>query len=299
MINGMNVVTPIEKSPIRTLSAMLKCEDNKKSSYVIGKMDYEIFEISGEIVSSFQYVLTLYWDVIDYLPKNVFRGIPGYDLRDRKEKYYRVNSIPSFIKMRTPTRLRDDFNVLVKEAELDEYDKFMWLIKTNRKSSYDNLELIEYRDSLIYEGVISEDDLNNIYHIDSVRLNNMCSIDATNAKLSYNLYRLLVSGCSVYLTDEERYVSDAERKNMLFLLKNMLLKCDDYFNTRKSEGIIKAKEEGKFAGRKKKPVDPMLLREITIKFKSSKITEKEAMEALGIASRSTFFRRMKEVEDLA
>ena len=63
-----------------------------------------------------------YGTVIDYFPKNVFRGIPGYDLRDRKEKYYRVNIIPSFIKMRTPTRLRDDFNVLVKEAELDEYD---------------------------------------------------------------------------------------------------------------------------------------------------------------------------------
>lgn len=292
MIRGINLVTPIERVPLNTISAFLMCKDANESRFIIGRIDYEVFN-SDE----YQYVLTPYWDVIDFLPKTVFSGIPGYDLREKKDKYYRVNFVPSFIKMRTPSINREDFNSLVNETGLENYERFAYLVKTNRISSFDNLELIECREPVLHEGELNENELNEVIYGDTVRLVNICRLDSSNAKLAYNLYRLLVSGANIYLEDENRELQAEERRSMLFLLKNMLMKYEDYFSARQSEGIAKAKEEGKFAGRKKKPVDPMLLHDVTLRFRSGKISEEEAMNILNIASRSTFYRRLKEVEE--
>ena len=62
------------------------------------------------------------------------------------------------------------------------------------------------------------------------------------------------------------------------------------------EGIDKAKREGKYTGRKKIAVDQNLLRQIAEDFEAKKITETEAMQRAGISSRSTFYRRLKEVK---
>lgn len=274
------------------ISALLALCDINNSIYVIGRMDYE--ELNP---SSYQYTLTPYWDVIDFLPKNVFSGIPGYDLREKKEMYYRINMTPSFITMRTPSTSREDFYALASEVFEERYNRFEWLINTKRLSSFDNLFLIPYRNPRTYEGVLDEEQLNNLFRDDVVKINNICNINSSNAKLAYNLYRLLVSGCQIYIENEMRYIQPIERSSMLYLLRNMLNKYDDYFNKRQNEGILKAKEEGKFAGRKKKQVDPTLLRDVTKRFRTGKITETEAMNILNIASRSTLYRRMKEVEE--
>ena len=64
---------------------------------------------------------------------------------------------------------------------------------------------------------------------------------------------------------------------------------------RHQEGVAQAKNNGKYAGRKKIVVDPNLFRQIAEDFRNHKVTEVEAMHRAGISSRSTFYRRLKEI----
>ena len=64
---------------------------------------------------------------------------------------------------------------------------------------------------------------------------------------------------------------------------------------RHQEGVVRAKQDGKYAGRKKIDVDKNLLRQVAEDFEKQKITEKEAMMRTGISSRSTFYRRLREL----
>ncbi|MDD7509233.1 MAG: hypothetical protein PUK11_00505, partial [Oscillibacter sp.] len=52
---------------------------------------------------------------------------------------------------------------------------------------------------------------------------------------------------------------------------------------------------GKYAGRKRIVVDPNLFRQVAEDFRNHKVTEEEAMHRTGIRSRSTFYRRLKEI----
>jgi DNA invertase Pin-like site-specific DNA recombinase len=64
---------------------------------------------------------------------------------------------------------------------------------------------------------------------------------------------------------------------------------------RHQEGVALAKNSGKYVGRKKIAVDPNLFRQIAEDFRNHKVTEEEAMHRAGISSRSTFYRRLKEI----
>ena len=64
---------------------------------------------------------------------------------------------------------------------------------------------------------------------------------------------------------------------------------------RHQEGVAQAKNSGKYAGRKRIVVDPNLFRQVAEDFRNHKVTEEEAMHRAGISSRSTFYRRLKEI----
>mgnify|MGYP006914191436 CR=1 FL=1 len=64
---------------------------------------------------------------------------------------------------------------------------------------------------------------------------------------------------------------------------------------RHQEGVAQAKNSGKYAGRKRIVVDPNLFRQVAEDFRNHKVTEEEAMHRTGIRSRSTFYRRLKEI----
>ena len=66
---------------------------------------------------------------------------------------------------------------------------------------------------------------------------------------------------------------------------------------RHQEGVIRAKKDGKYGGRKKIAVDKNLLKQIAKDFEKQKITEAEAMRRSGISSRSTFYRRLREIKE--
>ena len=65
----------------------------------------------------------------------------------------------------------------------------------------------------------------------------------------------------------------------------------------RSSGVEQAKRSGKYAGRKRIQIDTNLLVEIARAFDNRQISEGEAMERLGIKSRSTFYRRLKELRE--
>ena len=63
---------------------------------------------------------------------------------------------------------------------------------------------------------------------------------------------------------------------------------------KKYELILRAGADGKYRVRKKHPVDPLLLQETAQRFHRGELTETEAMQLVGIRSRSTFYRRLRE-----
>ncbi len=81
-------------------------------------------------------------------------------------------------------------------------------------------------------------------------------------------------------------------KNLFLVLESMETKQN---KQRHQEGVARAKNSGKYVGRKKLVVDPNLFRQVAEDFRSHKIAEKEAMYRTGISSRSTFYRRLKEI----
>lgn len=64
---------------------------------------------------------------------------------------------------------------------------------------------------------------------------------------------------------------------------------------RREAGIEQAKKDGKYTGRKRIAVDSKLLQQIASDFDARKISDAEAMKRLGISSRSTFYRRLREL----
>ena len=50
---------------------------------------------------------------------------------------------------------------------------------------------------------------------------------------------------------------------------------------------------GRYAGRKPIELDDQLLKQVAIAFLNNRISEQEAMQRLGINSRSTFYRRIR------
>ena len=81
------------------------------------------------------------------------------------------------------------------------------------------------------------------------------------------------------------------------MLLNLLMLQESLDNKRNrnhhNEGVARAKNEGKYTGRKKLSVDPNLFDRIAADFDKKKISEDEALRRLGI-SRSTVYRRLKE-----
>lgn len=130
------VTTPIEGTPdYRKVGIIKALWKNKKIP--IGKIVYEHFWNE-----EFQYIFELDWAAIDALTDSepgAFHGIPGLNMDLRKEKYYRVNKVPAFIIQRTPPKNREDLMELMEEVGLDSYDRFEWLLRTDKRASQDNL----------------------------------------------------------------------------------------------------------------------------------------------------------------
>ena len=279
---------PLSGKPYYRNSGIIYAVDRSGDKYAVSRVDFERFD-----EQNFQYIFSPEWSVIDTLPASIFQGIPGLDMSLRLERYYRVNMTPYFISERTPSEGREDLWELLDEVGLDYYDRFEWLLRSNMRCGTDNLivERAEAPRRIIFESI----DLlpANLQPSDCVSIKGLHSVASTSHQLRQYLLYILRSGAQIWDESEDRIISEAESS----LLLNLLMLQESLDNKRNrnhhNEGIARAKNEGKYTGRKKLSVDPNLFDRIAADFDKKKITEDEALRRLGI-SRSTFYRRLKE-----
>ena len=217
------------------------------------------------------------------------------DMSMRLERYYRVNMTPYFISERTPSEGREDLWELLEAVGLDYYDRFEWLLRTNMRCGTDNLivERAEEARHISFESVKSLPD--NLQPSDCVAIKGLQSIATTPHQLRKNLLQILRSGAAIWDEAEGRHLSEAEGSlllNLLMLQESMENKQN---KKRHQAGVDRAKSDGKYVGRKKIAVDKNLFRQVAEDFRAHKVSEEEAMSRTGIASRSTFYRRLKEI----
>ena len=282
---------PLVGMPYYMSIGLIKVVDRFNRRFSVGEIILERFD-----EQNFQYIIKPYWKAIDMLPQGLFQGIPGINMDIRSACYYRVNITPTFITMRTPSENRVDIRELMAMAGLDYYDRFEWLLRTEMRCGDDNLIVIRkpINSERIYGNNRSRNRLLN--PDDVVEINSLSDFQSNNSKLVEDLYLFLQSGVQIFLREEDRFISDSERRTMLYLLRNMLEIVDRNNKLVREDGIRIAKGNGKYTGRKPIEINEKLLRQVATAFDNKSISEHEAMQRLGINSRSTFYRKLKLVK---
>lgn len=286
---------PLAGEPYYRSSGIIYAVGDHNYKYAVSYIDYERYDDQH-----FQYVFTPLWYLIDALSPSIFQGIPGLDLTLRLEKYYRVNVTPTFISERTPSSTRADLPQLLAAVNLNYYDRFEWLLRTDMCCGTDNLivERITKTDAtprfLNYYTLLQQHFSPEPQPGDCIAIDSLANFSTSSHDLRTRLLTILRSGATIYLKEEDRLLSPEECGVMLKLL--LLLDAADakYRKLTQATGIQKAKDAGKYSGRKRMEIDPILMAEILLKFEQQQITEREARERLGGLSRSTFYRRLKE-----
>ncbi len=280
--------TPLTGTPYFRSVGIIKATDANKNRYNIAELAFERYD-----EQNFQYVFTPYWKLIEFLPKEIFSDIPGIDMSIKKEHYYRVNMTPSFISKRTPGRGREDIKRLLEEVELDYYDRFEWLLRTDRICGDDNFVVERKRETA--KTFVQPDiaTINEMQPGDKVVLHELCDIAPNRNGLSEAVFRLLQSGVTIHIEVDDITFSVESEKNTLYVLERMMAYNKQFRAMSQQKGITKAKEEGKYKGRKRIAVDMLLFADVVEKFEKGLLVEQQALESMGM-SRSTFYRRMRE-----
>lgn len=281
-------ITPIEGMPYFRSVGIIKAVDKNENRYNVAEVAYERYDDQN-----FQYVFTPYWKLIEFLPREVFDGIPGINMDIKKEHYYRVNMTPSFISKRTPSRTRENVKELLDEVGLDYYDRFEWLLRTDRSCGDDNLIVERMREEATIFEKADAKTINLVQPGDKIILNRLCDIAPNKKMLSESLFRLLQSGATVSVKEDNITFSAELCPSPLYILERMMEYSKLYDDMRRKEGIEQAKEDNKYKGRKPIKVDALVFEEVADKFEKGIIVESLALEKLSI-SRSTFYRRMRE-----
>lgn len=281
------ITTPLVGKPVFINSGIIKAVMDSGEMVSVGQIDYQEFD-----EENFQYIISLYWEIVDGLPASVFQGIPGIDMDLRLKHYYRANYIPTFISERTPSENREDLWELLESVGLDYYDRFEWLLRTDMCSGNDNL-IVERRrmESKVFE--YSDSIISDLQYGDKVIIENVDSIGKNSTALSENIFRLVSNGIEVEFRNGDSFINTESRQAMIsYFIHHKLMKIQENADSRR-EGIEKAKSDGKYQGRKPIEVDEMVLREVAEELDKGLIKVEDAMRRTGISSRSTFYRKLK------
>ena len=281
------LTTPLKGKPYYRNVGIIKAYDRYGRIYSVGEIALERFD-----EQNFQYIITPYWEYIEFIPDGVFHGIPGIDMENNKqERYYRVNITPAFISMRTPSEQRENVKELMANVGLNYYDRFEWLLRSEAKCGDDNLFVVrKVSNEKQFYSTADIKYLNRDSVIDLAALIRHYKRFANNYIV--RMYEIRQSGARI-IDENGHYLTQEEINAQLALLKEQLILMDYNYRKTRQEGIEVAKTRGHYLGRKPISVDEELLNKIRDQFKSKMITEQEAMKELGIKSRSTFYRRMK------
>jgi len=285
------ITTPIQETPVFVNSGIIKAVMTSGEKISVAQIDYE--EFSNE---QYQYTISPYWDMIDALTADIFQGIPGIDMDLRLNHYYRANYLPVFITERTPSKNREDLWELLESVGLDYYDRFEWLLRTNMRSSQDNL-IVERRrlEQEICE--YSGQSIENLQYGDRVIVDSIESISNNLNEFSDIFFKFISNGVDITDRTESFSIEALQRTAILrFLIFERKLYKRKIEATQK-KGINQAKEKGLYQGRKPIEVDPQILLSVAQDLKKNCISVQEAMKRTKISSRSTFYRKMKKYEE--
>jgi len=136
MKRNTDITTPIssDMKRIYSLSGEICFAYTKTTLFKVAKITYDLFEDE-----SYQYIFEPYYDVVDGLAPVDWGGIPGINLDLRRERYYRVGVIPTFISERTPSPSRVNLKEELERANLDYMNRLQWLINTDTIYTGDKL----------------------------------------------------------------------------------------------------------------------------------------------------------------
>lgn len=308
--------TPLKGKVIYRNSGIIKAIAKSDVKISVGKIVYEKFD-----EENFQYIISPFWHIIDGLSSDVFQGIPGIDMEMRLKDYYRVNYEPVFITERSPSKNREDLWELMESVGLDYYDRFEWLIRTNMRAGNDNLIVERMRDvpkrfyyskenkKIDYnlediELFVEEDSRSNsalkrmlgyMQYGDRLVISELSQLGKNSEQLSCALLNLIYSGISIKTMNDDWVLDDKDFSVMIPVLRAQVSMNDKRQKEAQSKGIQKAKQQNKYKGRKKKDVNFIALEESYKKFKQGSINIEQAMELANINSKSTYYRRIKEL----
>ena len=131
---------------------------------------------------------------------------------------------------------------------------------------------------------------------DCLRAERFAAVAASTAEL-FALAEKLAAGGFGFISEAEGVDTRAESGSLFFSLCSALSGLDGAAKReRQRSGIERAREEGKYKGRKPIAVDEGLFDTVTALWQSGEISAREAMTRLGLKP-NTFYRRIKEREE--
>lgn len=257
-----------------------------------------------------------FWDmfIIDALNGNLDRHGGNWGFLKKENQYILApaydNGSSMYPRLNTDEQL---LNVLNSESErnkrvyqfptsqiklngkkrLDYYDRFEWLLRTDRVCGDDNLIVERMREEATTFEKADAKTINLVQPGDKIILNRLCDIAPNKKMLSESLFRLLQSGATVSVKEDNVTFSAELCPSPLYILERMMEYSKLYDDMRRKEGIEQAKEDNKYKGRKPIKVDALVFEDVADKFEKGIIVESLALEKLSM-SRSTFYRRLKE-----
>lgn len=265
------------------LEGMIYAVDRMQIHYAVCKISQVNYEDD-----TYEYIFEPNYAVIGLLKSDVFQGIPGLDLELQKDTYIRKNRIPTFIYERTPQENREDLYEFLDEYELDFLDPLEWLIRSNLKYTGDNLVVKRYEEPVNAKSV-------NKIPGSSIELGSIKPLGGNNYKRLKTILELIAIGSYLYTPDFS--IQDKNRTNVHGMIQALYRAEYKARESRQRKGIEKAKENGKYKGRKRVNVSIPKLAEVSLLLKKGKISSNEGMEMLGLKSKSTFYRRLKEYRE--
>lgn len=286
------ITTPLTGTPSYVNSGIVKAVMKSGEKISVAQIDYQEFD-----EENFQYVITPYWDIIDGLPASVFQGLPGIDMELRLDHYYRVNYIPVFITERTPSENREDLWEILESVGLDYYDRFEWLLRTTMRAANDNLIVERRRESQVVEefrpGILS-----GLQYGDKIIVDSLEKIADTTTGFEDRIFTAVTNGVDIVSQNSDVLVGMMVRSAMVSVaVTQRILERREYASKRRV-GIEQAKKNGKYTGRKPIEVDEKVLYQANKELKAGLISVEEAMRRTKIGSKSTFYRKVRALEQV-
>ena len=178
---------------------------------------------------------------------------------------------------RAPSESREGLWQLLDACGMEYLDKIEWLIRTDTRYIGDGLYVRPFEEREVGADVDVADAIAGAAN----------SEQAARAVLS-----ALCRGDALFLNGEP--IADSERKVLHDVLLSMYEKAYRAREEKRISGVRAAAERGAYKGRKRKPMDELVLREVVSSYEARELDAEEAAARLGV-SVSTFFRRLKEL----